>query len=77
VEEEQKRCGELLKKKDEKGNSKIVTKQTMKRSATTKLLTAKMEEDQFISENRYTDLHLHQHNKAVSINLENNQTAHF
>ena len=49
----------------------------MKRSATTKLLTAKMEEDQFTSENRYTDLHHHQHNKAVSINLENNQTAHF
>ena len=52
----------------------------MKRSATTDLLTAKIEEDRstlFTSENRCNDLYLHQHNKAVSINVQNNQTAHF
>jgi hypothetical protein len=70
----------MLKKKGESGNGKIVAAKTMKRSATTKLLTAKIEEDQTSSstfENRSTDLFLHQHNKAVSINVQNNQTAYF
>jgi hypothetical protein len=46
VDEERKRCGDMLKKKGESGNGKIVAAKTMKRSATTKLLTAKIEEDQ-------------------------------
>ena len=52
----------MLKSKEKEGNGKIITSPIMKRSATTKIIKAKIEEDQtteFSSKNQYNDIYLH------------------